>query len=148
MSLLRPSRRTQSSADEFQRELDRTLSEFLGGGASRSARRQFMPPVDIIEAPDSYRIEVDLPGFSEDDVDVTLSEGTLVVRGRRQTAEDTDVEQVRHRERSGGEFERSFRVPRSVDPDSVSARLTNGVLSLELRKQEQSQGRTVEIESG
>jgi HSP20 family protein len=148
MSPIHPSRQPRFSADEFQRELDRTLSEFLGGRESRSARRQFVPPVDVVETPGSYRIEADLPGFSEDEIEVTLSEGVLVVRGRRRVSADTEREQVRHSERVGGEFERSFQVPRSVDPDTVSARLDGGVLTIELPKQETSQGRTVEIEGG
>lgn len=148
MSPLQPSPRPESFADEFKRKLDRTLSTYLGERPSRPAKRQFIPPVDVVETPDSYRIEADLPGLSENDIDVTLSEGTLIVRGRRQTTGATDLEQLRHRERAAGEFERSFRIPRSVDPDFVSARLNDGVLSVELRKQEQSQGRTVEIESG
>lgn len=148
MSPLHPSRRPHSSADEFQRELDRTLSEILGGREPPSTRQQFVPPVDVVETPDSYRLEADLPGFSEEEVEVTLSEGTLVLRGRRRVAADTEREQVRHRERVGGEFERSFQVPRSVDPDTVSARLSGGVLTIELPKQQSAEGRTIEIEGG
>lgn len=147
MTPLFPSRRRQNPADELQRELDQTLSEFFGGAPARSSRRQFVPPVDIVETAESYRIEADLPGFSDESVEVTLSEGSLIIRGRRQTTADTDIESVRHRERAGGEFERSFRVPRSVDPETVSARLRDGVLSVELPKQEQSRGRSVEIET-
>lgn len=97
-----------------------------------------VPSVDISEDEKAFRIAAEMPGIDEDDIEVTLSEGVLRLKGHKKEEKEERDENHYVSERRYGSFERSFRLPESVDADKVEADLKKGVLTLTLPKTEEA----------
>lgn len=108
-----------------------------------------VPRLNISENDKEFRIEAELPGVSEDDVEVTLNEDVLTIRGEKK-AERTEREENYHVvERSYGSFARSIRLPFAVNPDNISASCRNGVLAITVPKAAvQAKAHRIEIAKG
>lgn len=138
-------RRTRSTGlPELRTEMDRLLSDFFDQGDG--SLKGFAPPTDLFETEDAYVVESELPGFSRDDIEVTLDQGNLAIRGARETRRDADEYHLR--ERPAGQFERSFRLPRSIETDDVTARFENGILRIEVPKAAEARSRKIDVEVG
>jgi HSP20 family protein len=110
----------------------------------------FLPPADVIVTDEGVTVYMDVPGVAADQLDVELENDVLTVRGERPypyAGHDGDGA-VRRIERGFGRFERSLRVPRGLDPGSIEASLTNGVLELRLPKPEVLRPQRIEIKGG
>lgn len=141
----RRSRRTRSSGlPELRTEMDRLLSDFFDEGDRSVAR--FAPATDLYETAEAYVVESELPGFDRDDLEVTLDQGTLTIRGRRETRTERDSEDFHLRERATGQFERSFGLPRSIEAENVEARFDQGVLRVEIPKAAEAKSREIDVE--
>ena len=128
-------------------DMTRLVDELFGGRMAReSVRGSWVPPVDIRETADAIEIHAELPGFNAEDVDVTVENGVLTIRGERKLEENQEGETWHRVERAYGVFERAFQVPRNVDATKVNARFVNGVLQLTLPKREESKPRTIKVQ--
>jgi len=92
------------------------------------------PRSDFSETEKQYRVTVELPGMGEDDIEVTLSDDVLIVKGEKKEEKTEKKEDFHLTERRYGSFLRSFRVPRSVDQDKVDAKFKKGILDIVLPK--------------
>lgn len=135
----------RSHADPFEsmrREMDRVLDNFLGRRwmdtptllSSRLGTEMVSPSIDVRESPTEISIEAELPGMAEEDVDISLSDGVLTIKGEKKSEREEKEDDYHLTERSYGRFQRSFRMPNTVDEDQVQAKLENGVLHLTLPK--------------
>ncbi len=97
------------------------------------------PAVDVVEHDKFYEITAELPGLDEKDVEVTQSEGMLTIKGEKKEEKEETKENFYVAERRYGSFERSFRVPESVDAEKVDATFKKGVLTLTLPKKPEAQ---------
>ena len=108
------------------------------GWTGRPAVRGSLMPLDVYETPDGLHIEAPLPGFSKDEIKVTLEKGKLSIRAEHAEAGTEEKDAGDHtyflRERFRGVVARSVLVGDSYDPDSVTAALQNGVLTLTIKK--------------
>ncbi len=109
------------------RELDWLL------GATAATEPRWSPRFDVEETDNTFVLRGDVPGLSQKDLEVRIDDNVLRVSGDRAASEDK-VRLVR-RERSSGRFERSFRLPETVNTDKVEASYKDGVLVLTLPKQ-------------
>ena len=107
-------------------------------------RRSFVPRVDIFETEDSFVLLADMPGVSEDSVDITLEINQLVIKGYVIKIDLSDYEQ-RYREYAIGDFKRSFSLSDEVNKDDIEATLTNGVLRISLTKVENAKSRKIAV---
>ena len=106
------------------------------------------PPADVIVTDDGVTVAMDVPGIPADKLDIELENDVLTVRGERPTPYSDEMRgAVRRGERSFGQFERSLRVPRGLDPESIQATLRDGVLTLYLPKPPSQQPRKIEVRS-
>jgi HSP20 family protein len=103
------------------------------------------PSVNIVEQDGELRLTAELPGMKLDDVNVEIMDGMLHLRGEKRVDVDEKKDNVRLIERRFGSFERSFTLPRSVDPEKVKAEFTDGVLTVHMPKTEGATGRKVTI---
>jgi len=143
----RRTRRTRSTGlPELRTEMDRLLSDFFEQGDGSVA--SFAPPTDVYETDGEYVVESELPGFSRDDIEVTLDQGTLTIRGSRETETERQTDEYHLRERAAGQFERSFRLPRSIDAEEVKARFDQGILRVEVPKAAEARSRKIDVEVG
>jgi HSP20 family protein len=101
------------------------------------------PVVDIIEQGDDLVICAELPGLEQDDVDISIENNTLVLRGERKRKTEFEERDAHRLERTFGVFTRSFTLPKTVDSDRISASYKNGVLELTLPKVEQAKLRKI-----
>ena len=117
-------------------ELDRMFDEIWRGFVAPRARRgaDFAPHLDVRESEDGFRVAVELPGVEQKDIEVTLEDGVLTIKGERKDERDEEEAGSRHVESLRGSFRRSLRVPEEVDQEAVKASYRNGVLELTLPK--------------
>lgn len=124
------------------REMDRMFEDFfdrrfptLPRLLSRDERVGFLRPhVDVKETDKAVVISAELPGLNDQDVDVELRDGVLVIKGEKKVETEKDEDNFHLTERRYGSFQRSFRVPESVDDAKVQAAFENGVLTVTLPK--------------
>lgn len=102
------------------------------------------PPVNVWLGDDSVAVTAELPGLDSNDVDITVRENILTIRGERRSAE-SDKADWHRQERVTGDFTRTITLPFRVDPDHVDARFSNGVLEIELKRPEEDKPRKIKI---
>jgi HSP20 family molecular chaperone IbpA len=104
----------------------------------------FRPEVDILERADAYVIHADMPGASQETVDIHLDKGVLTLNARPAEVEAGDARALYAEYRAGG-YHREFRISEDVDPEAVSAKMKDGVLELLLPKSAKSQPRRIAV---
>lgn len=109
------------------------------------ASRSWMPPVDIQEREDGYRLQAELPGLTKDDINITLENNILRLSGERKFEKDVKKESYHRIERTYGTFTRSFALPSQVNGEGVQAAFENGVLTITVPKAEQAKPRKITI---
>jgi HSP20 family protein len=112
------------------------------------ARGGFVAPADVTVGESDLVLTMDLPGLTADDLEIELLGGWLFVRGERRRPEVGKGKTFAHTERPFGRFERRFQVPEGVDPDTILARMDNGVLSLIVPKPERLKPKSITIGTG
>jgi len=121
------------------------MTKTKGSAPERAARRTtFTPQVDIIEKPDSFVVLADLPGVTQDDLEVTLEKGVLTIQASAK-AEEAEGLRADYAEYEVGDFYRSFALGRGLNAEGVEARLKDGVLRLVIPKSEEYKARRIEI---
>ena len=118
------------------------LTEDFGNGETVAGWR---PAVDLTESDGEFRLTAEFPGMSVDDIDVEVEEGDLILRGKKEMAEEKESEDYHVTERSYGEFYRRFSLPSSVDAEKIEAEMQDGVLKVRMPKSEKEAGRKIEI---
>ena len=106
------------------------------------------PPVDIYEDEHNIILKIEVPGIDEKDIDVSIQNNTLTVRGERKIEKDEKEENFHRVERQYGSFTRSFTLPSSVEPGQVSARCDKGVLKINLAKKAEAKATQIKINAG
>lgn len=122
-------------------QLFRGMMDSVGGGETGLG----VYPVDVDEDDEGITIEAELPGFKSDEIAVHVENGVLTIKAERQ-AKSTEGKKKRHMsERRYTRVQRAFTLPRTVDGSDVDAHLEGGVLTLRLKKTEESKPRKIEI---
>jgi HSP20 family protein len=104
----------------------------------------WIPPVDLFETADGYVVMAELPGLTQDDVQLQYHEGRLTISGVRRERE-APCEQFHRIERGHGSFSRTFQLPIAVDAGRISADLRDGVLTVTCPKTTNSQVRHIQV---
>src|ERR1041384_7624489 len=105
------------------------------------------PAVDVAEEGDKILVKVEVPGMDEKDLKINFDDGMLTVTGERQF-ERKDERNYHRIERAYGTFTRTFSLPRTVDPNAITANYRNGILEIEIPKKEESKPRQIAINVG
>src|SRR5262245_42635305 len=107
----------------------------------------WVPPVDIFQNGDhEVVLKAELPDVSREDIDITVDNGTLTVKGEKKLSNDVKDDHYHRIERQYGAFSRSFSLPRTVDATKVAADYKNGVLTVRLPLREEAKPRQVKID--
>ena len=136
MSLSRPRDVFSSMRDEMNRLFERFEHDWPRFPTlfKRSEGELVVPELDVRESTNQITIEAELPGVEEKDVTVTLSNGVLTIKGEKRHEKEEKAENYHMTERSFGSFQRSLRLPDSVDDGKVEARFDKGVLRITAAK--------------
>ena len=130
----------------LQTEMNRLFNTVFDGPApSGAAMRRWMPAMDLVESDDHFVLRADLPGMSEDDVNIELEDSTLTISGERKSEHETKNEGFYRVERATGAFSRSLTLPKGVDPEAVTARFDRGVLEVRIPKPAERKPRRISI---
>lgn len=124
--------------------LSRAMDQAFANGTSQTT--SWVPSLDAIENEHAYVVSIDLPGLSQENVDIEFDRNTLTVRGNRERQmANKEGTRVFLDERDWGAFERSLRFPQYVEADKISAEFANGVLTITVPKSEAAKPRKILI---
>jgi HSP20 family protein len=129
-------------------ELDEAVNRlFSVAPASRAGEtvRAWNPGFDLHETEDAYLIEADLPGLKQGDINITVEQGIVTIKGERTYEEKQKEKGYRRIERGYGRFQRAFRLPQNVEAGKVEAHFANGVLTVQVPKPAEAKPRQVEV---
>ncbi len=134
-----PAPRTFSPFMNLQRQVDRLFDDFTRGVGRfgewpELPSTMLTPMMDVTESEKEYEVTAELPGMEEKDVDITLADGVLTIRGEKKTDHEEKGKDFHMVERHYGSFARSLELPASVDPASIKATLDKGVLKVTMPK--------------
>jgi HSP20 family protein len=130
-------------ADTIQRDFDTLLNRFFNG---REGNGLAPYGVDVREDSDHIYVEAELPGYTKEDVDITLENSTLTIAAQRNSEQKNEKQgDYLLNERRYARFLRSFTLPPTVDDQSVQANLKDGVLTITLNKREETKPRKVKV---
>ena len=105
------------------------------------------PAMDVIDRKDEFVLRADLPGLTEKDIEVTVQNGNLSLRGERTEEKETKEGEEYVRERWSGSFSRTLNLPTDVNTEKINASFKNGVLEVHLPKTKQAEGKRIEVKA-
>lgn len=148
---VRPSARKRGNNGFFAADVDRLFNEFFKtdfpnftGGRAFNAPQ---PAVNILETGNAFRLELAVPGLEKSDLTLKVEKDTLHISANKEYAK-VEGETVKKQEFGIYNFERTFRLAKSIDTESISAKVNNGILSIELPKKEEAKelpARSIEV---
>jgi HSP20 family protein len=130
--------------DQLNRELSAPLKTY-DDEEGAVATANWAPSVDITEDENSFNLLADIPGVKPDDIEVSMDNGVLTIKGERSTEEKTEKENFRRVERQYGVFYRRFTLPETANADKIEAHSEHGVLKVTIPKQEVAQARRISV---
>ncbi|MGB9428381.1 MAG: Hsp20/alpha crystallin family protein [Gammaproteobacteria bacterium] len=130
--------------NEMHRLFDRGL---LADNDSSVAATDWVPAVDIKEEADRFLIHADVPGVDPNDIEITMEDGILTLKGERKSETREERDGYRRVERVSGQFFRRFTLPDTADAEGVSAKGVNGVLEISIPKHAKAQPRRITVKA-
>ena len=142
-----------NEVSRLQSEMNRLFNGSINPASVRTegedlVRGTWSPEVDVTEDPEKITLHADLPGISQQDIDIKVEQDVLTLSGVRKLERPqrgAGKDQYYHYERTAGTFLRSFSLPPTVDAEKISAAVRDGVLTLILPKRPEAQPRQIKV---
>ncbi len=131
--------------NQLQRELERGYEGDEDSGSIATA--EWAPAVDIKEENDRFVLNADIPGVKPEDIDVSMEDGVLTIKGEKQTETKTEKEGYKRIERTSGSFYRRFSLPDTADSEAITAKSKHGVLEIVIPKRVAVQPKKISVSS-
>jgi HSP20 family protein len=125
-------------------EMDRLWDSFFEG-RPKVRFGEWFPSLDVAETKNDIVVKIELPGMNQKDIDISLSDGHLIIKGEKKQEKEEKEENYHFIERSYGTFTRSVQLPKEVKHDKVTASYRNGVLKVVLPKSEEAKKKEVKV---
>jgi HSP20 family protein len=129
----------------LHREIDRLFNDFAQGMVPTDAAKSILPNIEISETDNAIEVTAEMPGLERKDVDISIEDDTLTIRGEKKVEENQKDKNVQHSERTYGVFMRVLQMPPGIDPSSVQATMANGVLKLTIPKPAKPEPKKIEV---
>ncbi|QPJ66399.1 MAG: Hsp20/alpha crystallin family protein [Candidatus Nitrohelix vancouverensis] len=129
------------------REINQLQEEVNRRFSNRRVDAVAYPKVNIWQTDEGCTVTCELPGLSPEDLDISVKNRELTLKGERKTGESTSDESYFVKERSFGKFSRTIKLPFRVDSDKTEAHFKNGILTISLRLPEEDKPKTIAIQS-
>lgn len=126
----------------LRNEVDRIFDQSL---FDTNLTSNWIPEVDIVETEDQLVLSAECPGLTPDDIEVSVENNELTVRGEKRTESDSSEKNFHRIERRYGKFVRQFRLPTSVNTEEIKAEFVNGILRVTMAKKEETKARKIEV---
>ncbi len=134
--LERARRDMESLWDSFFEDRPMRRGEIMG---------QWLPSLDLSEAKDEFVVKAEIPGADAKNIDISLNDGTLIIKGEKKHEKEQKEENYHFVERSYGSFVRSIRLPGQVQGDKVKASYKDGILKISLPKSEEAKKKEIKV---
>lgn len=108
---------------------------------------EWKPLMDVVETKEGITLKVEVPGIKQEDINISLEDSTLTVKGERKHESEVNEEGYKRFERSYGSFQRSVVLPPAVDVNRVKAMYKDGVLEIQLPKKEEARPKAIRVET-
>ena len=128
--------------DTLQREMDRLFSEASRGSVSRE-----FPAVNVYSSENDVVLTAELPGIDPKELDVSVKDDTVTLRGERRNDDLGENERVLRQERGSGTFVRAFTLPFRVDAEKVNAEYRRGILRVKLPRADEDKSRKINVKA-
>jgi HSP20 family protein len=136
----------------IQDRMSRLFQDVFGDTSSTETQAvglaEFAPSADVYEDDNHVELRLEVPGIEEKDLDISIQDNVLNVRGERKLEKGEKEENFLRQERSYGKFSRSFTLPNSVDTEHVNANYVNGVLHIRLGKRAEAKPKQIKVNFG
>jgi HSP20 family protein len=132
---------------QLQERINRAFTDAHRTDEGLMTSGAWVPPVDIYHNGDhEVVLKAELPDMSREDIDITVDNGTLTIKGEKKLSGEVKEEQFHRIERRYGTFSRSFSLPQTVDTGKVGAEYKNGVLTVRLPLREEAKPRQIKVD--
>jgi HSP20 family protein len=113
--------------------------------AAAAPAADWMPRTDVVEEAGQYLVMLDLPGMKQEDIRISLDNGSLSIQGERKSEHESTARGYARFERASGSFTRTFSVPTTIDGKRIEAVYKDGVLTVVLPKSEEAHPKLIEV---
>jgi HSP20 family protein len=132
--------------ERMRRDMDRMWNSFFERGTiGGEDGGEWLPSLDVAETKNEIVVKAEVPGLEPKDIDISLSDGLLTIKGEKKQEREEKEENYHLVERSYGSFTRLIRLPNEVQSDKINASYKNGVLKVVLPKSEEAKKKEVKI---
>lgn len=145
-SMLQPFREIGLLQDEMNKLFDFSLSRAFAGDRDSLFQNNWNPAIDIYESDDNFLVKADLPGMEKKDIDISIHDGTLTIKGEKKLENEYKDKSYVRAERYHGSFTRSIDFPSDVESDKIKASYKDGVLELLIPKKEEAKPKQIKVE--
>ena len=142
-----PSRSMKVELERMRSEMDRIWDRYSKEFSASPPKQDWSPSMNLAETEDSLMAELEVPGISPEDINVSVTGEMLVVEGEKRQEENKEEKNYHLLERVYGKFNRSLRLPTVVDPDKVEARHKHGILVITMIKTKTVKTKRIEIKT-
>jgi HSP20 family protein len=131
----------------LQREVDRLFEDFARAATAPSggAVTALVPSMDVVETDKEIEITMELPGLERSDIEISIDDGTLTIRGEKKAEAERKDKNFHVSERSYGVFYRAIPLPQGVDVSSINATMAKGVLKITIPRPARPEPQKVEV---
>jgi len=133
---------------DMQEQMNRMFSEFLGERETGLTEGAWIPSVDMSETDTAIVVHAELPGLSHDDIDLSLHDNVLTLKGEKKQQAKKEGENFHRTECCFGSFSRSFLLPTTVQQENIGAQFKDGILEITLPKVEEAKPQKIAITAG
>ena len=136
--------------DDMRREFDSMMTRFFGENAvadEETSRFVWAPRVDVSETDKALMVKADLPGVAPEDLEVSISNGALILRGEKREEKKEQKEDYKRSERFVGRFYRSIPLPEGCDAERIDAKTAKGVVTVTIPKKPAAQPKKIAVKA-
>lgn len=145
MSALTPWQPSFGMLEPFRKEMEEVMERFFGENAKFPTAPTWAPRVDVEETDKEIVVKADLPGVDPKNVEITVENGVLTVRGEKKEEKREGDKNYHRLERFAGSFYRAIQLPPSADAEKVSATSANGVVTVAIPKKPEAQPKKIAV---
>lgn len=131
--------------EQLQRDINQLFDFNTDESVTGLFDRSRAPAMDVEETPDEFLVTCDLPGVEQKDLELTVANNILTIKGKKRPRAASAGARIYRDEIWSGDFQRTLSLPRAADPDKISAELQNGVLTVRLPKREEVKPKQISV---
>jgi HSP20 family protein len=133
---------------DMQEQMNRMFNEFFGDRQNSLAEGSWVPSVDVSETDAAIVVRAELPGMSQDDIELNLQDNVLTLKGEKKQESKDEQGNYHRTECCFGSFSRTFPLPATVQQEDIQAKFKDGVLEITLPKAEEAKPKKIAITAG